>query len=248
MFKRVVTVALAIALLSVAGCAELRNLRKQNASLNEQVASLEADKASLLEENGVLEATAEGLRAELDKTKNSLNAASQDLEGIRRAEEDARREAVKLRGLLATLEGVGVDERPDGIFVRFDSDILFAPGKDELSPEASVALDRLMEYLQTKPDQKIRIDGHTDGVPISRSGWKDNYHLGAMRALAVMQYLTSKGLDPSRAFIAGFGPNQPKVEPPEPTADVPENRRVEVFLVPKQAARTAAERISRLGQ
>jgi chemotaxis protein MotB len=249
MLKRGVSVALAIALLSLAGCAELKNLRKQNASLTGQVQSLEADKAGLLASNDELKAKNDGLQAALDQANQKMQGMTSDLAGLRQAEAAARQQADELRKIFKSLPvPVGVDERPEGNFVRFQSDILFAPGKDELTPDATAALDAFMGYLRDHPSQKIRIDGHTDGVPITRSGWKDNYHLSAMRALAVMRYLTSKGLDPSRAFIAGFGPNDPKVQPPEATADVPENRRVEVLLIPPKSTLNPAERIGRFGQ
>ncbi|NLW50169.1 MAG: OmpA family protein [Candidatus Brocadiaceae bacterium] len=247
MLKRLGAVAMAIGLIGLTGCAQLRELRNQNASLADQVASLQSERAVLLEENREVKSRADALQALLDKATREGQTMARELEGVRRAKEEAHQQALELKRLLAAMDGVDVDQRPEGNFVRFESDILFSPGRDELTPEATAALDRFMGYLRDHPEQMIRIDGHTDGVPISRSGWKDNYHLGAMRALSVMRYLIGIGLDPSRAFVAGFGPNEPRVAPHEPTADVPENRRVEVFLVPRKAAADAAERVGAFG-
>lgn len=248
MLKRGVSVVLAIALLSLAGCAELKRLRKDNASLSAKVSNLEADKAGLLATNSELREINTSLQGALDKANTAMTGMGRELDDVRKAREETQRQADELKRLFSNIKDIYVDQRPEGNFVRLQSDILFAPGKDDLAPEGTAALDKLMEYLRSNPSQKIRVDGHTDGVPITRSGWKDNYHLGAMRALAVMRYLTGKGLDPSRAFIAGFGPNRPKVGPPEPTTDVPENRRVEIYLVPSSAALSTVEGIRNMAR
>jgi len=248
MLKRFVTVALAVCLLGLTGCAELRNLRKQNANLKAQVESLETEMGSLLEQNGVLQARATGCQAELQKALQEAQQNAAIAAELRRAKAEAERLALEMKQLLKDVEFIGVRQGPDGsTYIVMDSNVFFAPGKDELNPEASASLDVVVDYLQKHPDQKIRIDGHTDGVPITHSGWDSNYHLGAMRALAVMQYMTGKGLDPSRAYIVSYGPNRPQVQPETPTADVAENRRVEIFIVPKRVP-GPAEILEKFGQ
>jgi len=247
MLKRVVTVALAFMLVGLAGCAELRDLRKQNANLTNQVASLQSEKGRLLEENGALQALRDSLQASLTKVSQEAKQMADLVNELRSREENSRQQALEMRRLLADLEGVQFEQRSEGNFIVLASDILFSPGRDELSPEASAGLDKVADYLLAHPGLQIRIDGHTDGVPISHSPWKDNYHLGGMRALAVMRYLTGKGLDSARAHIVSFGPNRPHIEPEEPTADVAENRRVEILLVPEEM-RSIGEMLEAFGQ
>ena len=91
----------------------------------------------------------------------------------------------------------------------------------------------LRKNVRRNDQQLIRVDGHSDGEPIKHSQWKDNYHLSAMRAHAVMQYLASQGVPAQNMYIVGFGPNRPLVEPVEPEAPMPKNRRVEILLVPQ---------------
>ena len=247
MLKRVVTVGLALMLVGLAGCAELRDLRRQNANLTNQVASLQSEKGQLLEENGALQALRDSLQASLTKVSQEAKQMADLVNELRSAEENSRQQALELKRLLADLEGVQLEQRSGRTFIVLASDILFAPGRDELSPEASAALAKVADYLLGHPGLQIRIDGHTDGVPSTHSPWKDNYHLGGLRALAVMRYLTGKGLDSARAHIVSFGPNTPYLEPEEPTAEVAENRRVEILLVPEEM-RSIGEMLEAFGK
>jgi chemotaxis protein MotB len=138
------------------------------------------------------------------------------------------------------VSGMSIEERPEGNFIVIENSILFESGEIELSDPARQTLSNtvvgyLQDRLREHPEQQIRIDGHTDGEPISASGWKSNYHLAAMRAHSVMAYLASQGIPTSNMYIVGFGPNSPRVEPPEPTAPVAENRRVEILVAPRRA-------------
>ena len=55
----------------------------------------------------------------------------------------------------------------------------------------------------------LRIDGHTDAQAITGGQFKSNWELSAARAIAVVQYLISKGVEPTRLAAAGFGEFQP---------------------------------------
>ena len=248
MLKRVVTISLAFTLIGLAGCAELKDLRKQNASLADQVTSLQSEKGTLLEENRALQALRDSVQAALTKAIEDAKHNAAIADELRRAKAEAERVALEMKQLLKDVEDIlTVKQGPDGTSIVMDSNVFFASGKDELNADASTSLDRLVTYLLDNPDQEVRIDGHTDGVPITHSAWKDNYHLGAMRALAVMRYLTDKGLDASRVHIVSYGPNRPAVVPDEPTADLPANRRVEILLVPKTTL-SPAEILGRFGE
>ncbi len=55
----------------------------------------------------------------------------------------------------------------------------------------------------------MRVDGHTDQRPIHSAQFPSNWDLSAARAIAVVQYLAAKGVDPHRLVAAGFGEFQP---------------------------------------
>jgi chemotaxis protein MotB len=236
MFNRILTVALVIAVAGMAGCAELKQLRAENKGLKSQLVNLQADRDRLSQENLDLVADVaekKQLEADLAAAQDRERQGNQLVAELRGEQQKLEAQAGELKQLLKNIKGVGLDERPDGNFIVMDNSILFETGKADLTQEAQSSLNKVADYLLSNPDVPIRIDGHTDGVPIRVSGWKNNYHLGAMRALAVMTYLVDRGVSSSRMYVTSFGPNRPVVQPPEAEADMPENRRVEIMLVPK---------------
>lgn len=102
----------------------------------------------------------------------------------------------------------------------------FETGKATLQPEAFAVLDELVAYLNRKDDQRIEIGGHTDNVGKAAS----NLKLSMDRATAVMDYLVSKGINPTRLEAKGYGMTEPIEE--NTTADGrAQNRRTEVKVL-----------------
>ena len=76
----------------------------------------------------------------------------------------------------------------------------------------------------------LRVDGHTDTRPVTGNGqFKSNWELSAARAVAVVQYLISKGVEPDRLAAAGFGQFQP-IDQGTDDASLARNRRIELKL------------------
>ncbi|MHC4480060.1 MAG: OmpA/MotB family protein [Planctomycetota bacterium] len=230
MLKRIVLLGLGVCVVGLTGCTA--NLKKENANLRSQLAALEARRDQLAEENRGLRTDLGALQGALTEARTDARRMSGLVDELRGEQEKLQQQTLELKKLLDDFAGISVEARSEGNFIVMESEILFDLGKAELSEAATSSLDRVAEYLLAHNELPLRIDGHTDGVPIVHSPWKDNYHLAAMRAHAVMGYLVGKGVSPDRMYIAGFGPNKPLQEPPEPTAPVPQNRRVEIMLVP----------------
>jgi chemotaxis protein MotB len=170
----------------------------------------------------------------LKKAKAKERDLNELLGKLQQAQQEREQQLKELQALVRDMGGMSVQSRPEGDYIVIENTILFDPGKIDLSEKARKTLDStVVAYLKKNADQMVRIDGHTDGVPIQHSAWKDNYHLGAMRAHSVMSYLMSKGIPPERMAIVGYGPNRPLVKPAQPKADTPKNRRVEILIVPK---------------
>ncbi|PIQ87934.1 MAG: hypothetical protein COV73_01520 [Candidatus Omnitrophica bacterium CG11_big_fil_rev_8_21_14_0_20_43_6] len=76
------------------------------------------------------------------------------------------------------------------------------------------------------------MEGHTDNVPISKSGWKSNWELSTARALSVLHYLAGEqGVSPERLSAIGYGEYRPLAS--NETADGrKQNRRVEIVILP----------------
>ncbi|NDW46703.1 peptidoglycan -binding protein, partial [Ruegeria sp. PrR005] len=143
----------------------------------------------------------------------------------------------KLRELLTDQEGV----RIEGDRLVFSSEVLFDPGSADLSPEGQFEIAKVARILRgvaaeipSEIDWVIRVDGHTDNVPLSGTGrFADNWELSQGRALSVVRYMVDfLGIAPDRLSANGFGEYQPinPVDTPEARA---QNRRIELKLTQK---------------
>ena len=148
-------------------------------------------------------------RAELEAAEaERLKAENQDLTKYR------SEFFGQLSKLLAGQPGV----RVVGDRFVFSSEVLFQQGAADLAPEGQAQIAKVVETLQrVVPDIPaglnwiIRVDGHTDNVPLSGTGdFHDNWELSQARALSVVQYMTDVlGFAPDRLAAAGFGQYQP---------------------------------------
>ena len=106
--------------------------------------------------------------------------------------------------------------------------IYFEFGKSTLKPESYVSLDNVVELLQSNEGIKIEISGHTDNI----GSLKSNTKLSEARAKSVVNYLVSKGINPSRLEYKGYAYTQP-VAPNSTEAGRAQNRRVEFKVLSK---------------
>jgi chemotaxis protein MotB len=111
-------------------------------------------------------------------------------------------------------------EHPDLKIVgdRFvvQSEVLFASGSAQIGEEGQRQLEKIGKSLReitAKIPQTIpwilRIDGHTDTVPIRTAAFRSNWELSAARAISVVNFLIQQGVPPHRLAATGFGEFQP---------------------------------------
>jgi len=131
-------------------------------------------------------------------------------------------------------------ERPDirivGDRFVFQSEVFFDAGQAVLKPEGRAELDKLATVMTELSRQipadiawVLRVDGHTDVRPIASAQFPSNWELSSARAIAVVQYLMSKGIPPQRLVAAGFGEFQP-LDPERNDEAYRRNRRIELKL------------------
>lgn len=115
------------------------------------------------------------------------------------------------------------------IIVGVAGDVLFDSGSVVLKNASKQTLDRVAGVLNSQYRRNvIRVEGHTDSDPIRKSKWRNNEQLSAERALAVEEYLVSKGVNNNRVYSAAFGPAKPK-------GTKKESRRVEIVILAEGA-------------
>lgn len=133
---------------------------------------------------------------------------------------DKQAEEIKKTVPDAKVERVG-----EGIVVEFNSNVLFAFDRSNLSDDARTSLDKLVKVLNSYSDTNIEVQGHTD----SKGSASYNQTLSERRAGAVSTYLDEKNINTGRITIKGFGETAAKYE--NKTAEgQAQNRRVE-FLI-----------------
>jgi chemotaxis protein MotB len=150
-------------------------------------------------------------------------------------EAGARNDAIlqELRSIIPqTYPGALPDEFSGQSYImRIPGEVLFETGKADLRPEVTSTLHDIAALLQRRPEMHLRVDGHTDNVPIHNERFQSNWELSAARALAVVHYLINEcGVQPERLSAAAFGESHPIVpnDTPEQRAM---NRRVEFRFV-----------------
>lgn len=122
--------------------------------------------------------------------------------------------------------------------IRFSSDLTFDLGKTDVKPPAVDSLNQLAAIINSQDAQpyNVRIEGHTDSVPVKNAAnkqkYEDNWGLSAFRAKSVMQVLERAGVMPQRMIISGRGQYVPLVAN-DPSKGARANRRVEIYLVPR---------------
>ncbi|MEM6313815.1 MAG: OmpA family protein [Planctomycetota bacterium] len=112
--------------------------------------------------------------------------------------------------------------------VRVPGDVLFASGVAEIKDEAKATLDEVARVLESDyAGMPVRVEGHTDADPVTKTKaqFTDNFGLSSARALTVMRYLQSQGVDPTRLSAVGHGMNVPR------GGEKSEDRRVEIVVV-----------------
>jgi chemotaxis protein MotB len=125
-------------------------------------------------------------------------------------------------------DDVKLEFTPDGVLFRLEAPVLFSPASTELLPASQPILDTVAGFLRKFPGE-IRVDGHSDALPISTARFPSNWELSAGRAGAVARYFQGQGLPPTRLAASGYGEFRPLADNAT-AAGRGRNRRVEVFL------------------
>jgi chemotaxis protein MotB len=117
-----------------------------------------------------------------------------------------------------------------GLVVSLRQAAFFPSGDDRVNPLAYASIGKIAEVIRSFPNP-IRLEGHTDSVPISNPRFRSNWELSAARAIAMMDLLTTKfQIDRSKVAIAGYAETIP-VSTNDTEKGRALNRRVDVVLL-----------------
>ena len=152
------------------------------------------------------------------------------------------RERALAQLLKERLDGRAVDVEIDhrGIVVSMREAGSFPTGSADLSAAARDVLSELAETLGAETAMTLRVEGHTDDVPIQTGKFASNWELSTARATSVVTYLVQQvGVAPQRLSAAGYGEFHPRVANAG-NADRARNRRVDIVILNEETA-TAEE-------
>lgn len=164
----------------------------------------------------------------------SQSAAAPEEPGLPEAPQTwASRTSRELAALLAR-EGLGrnaVVERVDRhVVVRLGDSILFALGQADLRPEGAALMAKLAPSL-ARLNSFIRVEGHTDDLPIANLRFPSNWELSAGRAASVVRHLIAGGMPAGQLEAVGFADTRPVVRGRNDAARS-RNRRVSFVILP----------------
>ncbi|HUK34362.1 MAG TPA: OmpA family protein [Vicinamibacterales bacterium] len=128
---------------------------------------------------------------------------------------------------------IGVESR--GLVLSIPEAGTFSTGSDQLSPTAEGLISRVASVLADAPNQ-VRVEGHTDDVPIHTWRFNSNWDLSTARATRVVEFLSSRsGIAPARLSAAGYGEFHPRAPNDTPISRA-RNRRVDIVVLNDAAA------------
>ena len=177
---------------------------------------------------------------ELPETPGSITAQQGQLEDVKKQiQEFIRAESLKEKG--EATGGVSrrlgdyiiIMQQERGLVISIRDTVLFASGSDQLTPQAREIIKEVGTALVKIPNY-IRVEGHTDNLPINTNRFPSNWELSVLRASNVVHVLQhDAGISPGRLSISGYGEYRPLV-PNEDTDGRSVNRRVDIVILKQQ--------------
>lgn len=211
----------------------------------EAIASHQALIESLNGKLGALEAERSGLQEQLAAQADEI---AQLEKGMRMAEGEAARRKRELQeaasaheALIGKLEkeidegNIKISRLKGRLSVEIVDKILFASGSDRITKEGKEVLRKVSEILRGVQENLIRVEGHTDNVPIGPKiidRFPTNWELSTSRATQVVRYLAEMGVGPEKMVAIGLAEYRPVVSNETPEGRQ-RNRRIKIVLFPE---------------
>jgi len=238
---------------------DIKILTQSRAALSESLEAQDAERKRFEGERAAMEAEIQHLtetHATLIKSLLSESLEAQDAERKRLEEERAAMEAeiqhltethaVLIKSLEAELAkgGIWIKRVRDRLSITMVDRLLFDSGRAQVKPDGLKVLKRVSDILKHVRDKQIRIEGHTDNVPIGtqlRDRFPTNWELSTARASSVVRYLIEQGgVNRASLSAVGYAKNRP-VASNDGEKGRAANRRIEIVLYPKDLTQVASQ-------
>jgi DNA-binding response OmpR family regulator/flagellar motor protein MotB len=171
-----------------------------------------------------------------------ITTSSSDGESSNGAATELRQELEQALAMEIAQEKVALRREPDGLVISLREIGFFDSGSAHIKSDSEFAFDRIAEILRAK-NYRLRIEGHTDDVPIHTAQYASNWELSTARATEIVRLLIVRnGFPPERLSAGGFAEFHP-IAPNRLPAGRAQNRRVDVVILDQILRATATENI-----
>jgi chemotaxis protein MotB len=230
---------------------QTQQYQQRAATLDRDNQELESLLAQSRQQAQLLEEQVRATQVQLRDTTDRLAAAQTDNDQLRgrtnalaasvqtRSQAEIRANNSLLRSLSITnLPGINVQQDGDVIRIELPADQLFQFGTAQLKVGADVLLRSVAaDLVQNYPQQKVGIEGHADGSPMTSPQYPTDQHLTVLQAMSVYDVLTrAGGMPPRQLFVVGHGSSHPIVSNAT-DAGRARNRRIDIVVYPETMPR-----------
>lgn len=207
------------------------------AKLQKRAAELEGDAARIAKEREQLKQEQSQLAATLEQERL---AKEEEIARLTRTQEDLSK---SLQDEIAK-GNITIQQVRDRLTINMVDRVLFDSGHAQVKPAGIKVLKQVADVLKTVTDKQIRIEGHTDNVPIStklQDRFKTNWELSTARATTVVRYLIDQGtVDRQYLSAVGYADTHP-IAANDSEEGRSSNRRIEIVLYPKDLKQIASQ-------
>ena len=212
------------------------DLRTLQAKANDLEQRLQAEKATVTR----LQQGGEALAAEKERLEKERAAKEAEIERLTRTQQELS------KSLQAEIErgDITIKQVRDRLTINMVEKVLFNSGQAQVKPAGLKVLTQVSDVLKNVTDKQIRIEGHTDNVPIGvkiRDKFPTNWELSTARATNVVRFFIDRGGVSRESLEAvGFADTRP-VASNDMEEGRTENRRIEIVLYPRDLSQVVGE-------
>ena len=208
--------------------------------LEQRLSQRDIELGKLTQGGETLAAEKERLAAEKERLEKERAAKQAEIERLTRTQQELT------KSLQAEIErgDITIKQVRDRLTINMVEKVLFNSGQAQVKPAGLKVLTQVSDVLKNVTDKQIRIEGHTDNVPIGvklQEKFPTNWELSTARATNVVRFFIDRGgVNRERLEAVGFADTRP-VAGNDTEAGRTDNRRIEIVLYPKDLSEIVGE-------
>jgi chemotaxis protein MotB len=218
------------------GCVSTGTHEKMQATKNEEIATLQKEKAAVEKQKATLEQDNAALKQQNMAVQQQVGTLEHDKAALIAANERRRQQYNSLVQSLAKEVEKGqlkVRQYQNMLSVDLADQVFFDSGRATLKTSGKDVLKKVAEALKGYENKVIRVAGHTDNVPVAKilqDKFPSNWELSVARATTVVRFFQDSGIPPERLIASGRGEYEPVASNDSPEGRQ-KNRRIEIMLI-----------------